>query len=192
LNLEVNALTALTPIHSTQTSWCYVYTSWLCKLTLYLQTSWLCKLTLYLQTSWLCKLTLYLQTSWLCQLTDLMWTHLCHIQIGQQYSGHMTPAFLSEGKALSCNVSLRTWRPECSQGSISAIRCLYVRDRSTWNRYHYGWAPPSVCLPSVYLTSPHMTSSPRSSPSVFMYCEQSKAGGGNGRGTRLELHGSVN
>ena len=41
------------------------------------------------------------------------------------------------------------------------------------------WALPLVCLPSVYLISP------RPSHSVFTYCKRSKAGGGNGLGTRL-------
>ena len=30
-----------------------------------------------------------------------------------------------------------------------------------------GWAPPPLCLPSVYLTSLHVTRSPRLSPAVF-------------------------
>ena len=34
-------------------------------------------------------------------------------------------------------------------------------------------APPSMCLPSVCLTKPHMTKSPRPSPSVFAYCKLS-------------------
>ena len=33
------------------------------------------------------------------------------------------------------------------------------------------WAPPPVCLPSVYLMSSHVTKSPRPSPSVFAYWE---------------------
>ena len=48
------------------------------------------------------------------------------------------------------------------------------------------WPPPPMCLPSVYLTSPHMTGSPRPSPSVFAYCKWSNTGGGNSLGTRLE------
>ena len=49
-----------------------------------------------------------------------------------------------------------------------------VRDGSTQNRNYYGQAPPPMCLPSVHLTSPHVTKSPRPSPSVFAYCKWSK------------------
>ena len=30
-----------------------------------------------------------------------------------------------------------------------------------------GWAPPPVCLPSVYLMSSHVTRSPRPPPTIF-------------------------
>ena len=40
--------------------------------------------------------------------------------------------------------------------------------------------PPS-CLPDVM----HVTLPPRPSPLIFAYCKQTKAGGGNGLGTRL-------
>ena len=40
------------------------------------------------------------------------------------------------------------------------------------------WAPPIVCLPCVYLMSPHMTRSPRPSLVIFAYCKRSKTGGG--------------
>jgi len=33
------------------------------------------------------------------------------------------------------------------------------------------FAPPAMCLPFVYLTPPHMTKSPRPSPSIFAYCK---------------------
>ena len=36
------------------------------------------------------------------------------------------------------------------------------------------WAPPPVCLPSVYLTSLHMTKFPRPSLSVFAYVSNQK------------------
>jgi len=44
---------------------------------------------------------------------------------------------------------------------------------------------PPMCLLSVYLTSPHVTRSPRPSPSIFAYCKRSKTGGRNGLGMRL-------
>ena len=40
------------------------------------------------------------------------------------------------------------------------------------------WAPPPMCLPSVYLTSLHVSTSPRPFPSIFAYCKQSDTGGG--------------
>jgi len=48
-----------------------------------------------------------------------------------------------------------------------------------------GRALSLVCLPSVYLTSPHETKSSRPSPSKFVYCKQSNTGGGDGPGTKL-------
>jgi len=50
------------------------------------------------------------------------------------------------------------------------------------------WGLSPVCLPSVYLTLPHVTTPPRPSPSVFAYCKRSKTGGGNSLGTRLSWH----
>ena len=41
------------------------------------------------------------------------------------------------------------------------------------------WAPPPICLPSVYLTLLHVAKSLRPSPSIFGYCKQSKTGGRN-------------
>ena len=46
------------------------------------------------------------------------------------------------------------------------------------------WGPslgtaPSIPWPSVYLTLPHMTRSPRPTSSVVTYCKQSKTGGGS-------------
>ena len=38
----------------------------------------------------------------------------------------------------------------------------------TQNRYYNGKAPAPMCLPSVYLTSLHMTRSPRPSPPYFI------------------------
>ena len=49
-----------------------------------------------------------------------------------------------------------------------------ARDGSMQNRdcySNYSQALPPVCLPSVYLTLPHMTRSPRPSPSAFAYCK---------------------
>ena len=51
--------------------------------------------------------------------------------------------------------------------TIDTVRCSQRGDGSTRNRYFNGWAPPPVCLPSVYLTSSHVTRSPRPSPAVF-------------------------
>jgi len=43
----------------------------------------------------------------------------------------------------------------------------------------------TICLPSVYLMSSHMTRSPKAFPLIFAYCKQSNTGGGNGLGARL-------
>ena len=51
------------------------------------------------------------------------------------------------------------------------------------SRFLVGHHPP-VCLPSVYLMLPHMTRSPRPSPSVFAYCKRSILE----VGTRLDSH----
>ena len=56
--------------------------------------------------------------------------------------------------------------------TINTVRCSQCRgDGSTQNRYYNGWAPPFLCLPSVYLMAPHVTRSPRPSPAVFAYCK---------------------
>ena len=49
-------------------------------------------------------------------------------------------------------------------------------------RFFVRHRPPS-CLPDIK----HVTLSPRPSPSVFAYCKQSKTGGGNSLGTRLQV-----
>ena len=63
------------------------------------------------------------------------------------------------------------WISERSQGRRSIPFIVHNADNagdgSTRNRYFNGWAPPLVCLPSVYLTSSHVTRSPRPSPAVF-------------------------
>ena len=51
------------------------------------------------------------------------------------------------------------------------------------NENYYGQAPPPMCLPSVYLTSPRATRSPGLLPPyLHTYCKWSNTGGGNGRG----------
>ena len=52
------------------------------------------------------------------------------------------------------------------------------------SRFFIRHRPPS-CLPSRLPDVTHVTLSPRSSPSIFAYSMRSKAGGGNGLGTRL-------
>ena len=84
-------------------------------------------------------------------------------------------------KALSCNV-----HPRAEDQSILNMYCLLFMTPGTntgsmQNRNCYCQAP-SVCLPSVYLMLPHMTRSPRPSPS---YCKQSNTRGGEGLGMRL-------
>jgi len=59
---------------------------------------------------------------------------------------------------------------------------IIVQERGS--RLFIGHCPP-VCLLSVYQTSPHMTRSPRPSPSIFAYCKRSNTGSENGLGTRL-------
>ena len=60
------------------------------------------------------------------------------------------------------------WISEHSQGRRSIPFIVHnAGDGSTRNRYFIGWAPPPVCLPSVYLTSLHVTRSPRPSPTAF-------------------------
>jgi len=58
-----------------------------------------------------------------------------------------------------------------------------VHNASDGSRELLRSGPSPHCLPSVHLTSLHMTKSPR--PYVFAYCKQSNTGGGNGLGTRL-------
>ena len=67
------------------------------------------------------------------------------------------------------------WMPERSQGSIDTICSSSITPGTDGNYCMY--------LPSVYMTSPNVTKSPRpspSSPSVFVYCKQSKTGNGLG------------
>ena len=56
----------------------------------------------------------------------------------------------------------KCWISERSQGRRS-IQFVVPKTsvESTRNRYCKGWAPPPVCLPSVYLTSSHVTRSAR-------------------------------
>ena len=53
------------------------------------------------------------------------------------------------------------WISERSKGRQSIPFIVHnAGDGSTQNRYFNGWAPPPVCLPSVYQTSLHVTRSP--------------------------------
>ena len=88
-------------------------------------------------------------------------------------------------KALSCIISPRAEGQSVSLSVSIPFAIHSTRDRSTRNGNYYCPAPFHVCLPSVYLMSPHMTKSPRPSPSVFAYCKRSNTGGGNGLGMRL-------
>ena len=60
------------------------------------------------------------------------------------------------------------WMSERSQGRRSIPFVVHnAGDGSMRNRYYNSSALPPVCLPSVYLTSSHVTRSPRPSPAVF-------------------------
>jgi len=55
--------------------------------------------------------------------------------------------------------------PESLQGGIYTVHCHW--DTWSYSRNYYNHTTP-------YLVSPHLTSSPRPSPSVFAYCKWSK------------------
>ena len=65
---------------------------------------------------------------------------------------------------LSCAV-----RPKAGYQSVrkadDRYRSLFTMPGK--NRRQTGWAPPPMCLPSVYLTSLYVTRSPRPPPTVF-------------------------
>ena len=72
-------------------------------------------------------------------------------------------------KAFSCSISLRAGdQSVIKTASIPFIVHIpgTVRCRT---RIIYSQALSPVCLPSVYLTSPYITKSPRPSPSLFAY-----------------------
>ena len=71
------------------------------------------------------------------------------------------------------------------QGIITIVRCSQQQGWVNLKQNHYSRHITPMCLPSVYLTSLHVTKSPRPSPSIFVYCKQSKTGGGNDLGTRV-------
>ena len=63
-----------------------------------------------------------------------------------------------------------TVRPKAGCQSVhkadDRYRSLFTAPGTDQCEYN-GWAPPPVCLPSVYLTSSHVARSPRPSPAVF-------------------------
>ena len=71
-------------------------------------------------------------------------------------------------RAVPNEESRRTVRPKTGCQSVRKADDLYrsETDRRI-NRYYNGLAPPSVCLPCVYLMSSHVTRSPGPSPTVF-------------------------
>ena len=70
------------------------------------------------------------------------------------------------------------WGPEAQALArhINNVRHSQHQDSPTWNGNDYSWVPPPMHLPSVYLTSwwPHVTKSPRPSPSIFAHCKRLK------------------
>jgi len=88
-------------------------------------------------------------------------------------------------ETLSCTVSLRAGGQSISKAASIPFIVDNTRDVSTQKGNYCYQATPPVCLPFVHLTPPHMTKSPRSSTSVFAYCNQSNTGGGSGLGMRL-------
>ena len=72
------------------------------------------------------------------------------------------------------NTSLASICPQRCEKQIVSIVCLanaltysLWTDSTRQDVQILRWAPPSVCLPYVYLMASHMTRSPRPSPAVF-------------------------
>ena len=61
----------------------------------------------------------------------------------------------------------------CEQRTVLIVCLVNALTSSLWtdstrhNVEILHWAPPSMCLPCVYLMEPHVTRSPRPSPTVF-------------------------
>jgi len=86
----------------------------------------------------------------------------------------------ADGQGVVPNKILKSICPRAGCQSVRQYHSSFTMPET-----YYSWTLPPVYLPSVYLTSPHVTKSPRPSPSVFTYCKPSKTGGGNSLGTRL-------
>ena len=96
------------------------------------------------------------------------------------------------------NTCLASIRPQdCDQIMVSIVCLENALTFSLWTdstRQEIEipcWAPHSMYLTCVYLMSPHVTRSPRTSPSTFEYCKQPITGGGNGLGMKLSYLGSA-
>ena len=76
--------------------------------------------------------------------------------------------------AFSCTSVLKTGDQSFSKAASILFAVQDVRDSLMQNRKYF------ACLSSIYLTSPHVTISPKPSPSVFAYYKWSKTRGGNG------------
>ena len=59
-----------------------------------------------------------------------------------------------------------------------------VGDRSMQNVNYYSWTLLPMCLPSVFLTSPHGTKTPSPPPLSICILQVIETGGGNGLGMR--------
>ena len=105
--------------------------------------------------------------------TSSIWIHLQYANIEGEGLGDQTGDRLMGG-----------WCPRISQPfhvpsvlraggqSIRKVASIpfivhNVRNSLTWNGNYYSW----TLTPMVYLTSPHMTRSPRPSPFIFSYCK---------------------
>ena len=62
-------------------------------------------------------------------------------------------------EALLCNVLSKDWRLERLQASVNTTRCLV--HAGLINALYSNQAPPTMCLPSVYLKQLHVTKSLR-------------------------------
>jgi len=85
----------------------------------------------------------------------------------------------------ACTISLRAGSQSVSEAWSIQFVVHGTRDGLTQNGNYYCQALPPVCLPSICLTYLHMTKSPRSSPSIFVYYKRSNTGGENSLETRL-------
>ena len=82
-------------------------------------------------------------------------------------SGKHTEGGAQRRSSMSCVVLSVQWLDirVFARLTIHTVRCSQCRGRT--NALN-GWAPPPMCLPSLYLTSSHVTRSHRPSPAVFI------------------------